>query len=71
MSAGCLAKYERTVGKDHVIAFGGHSTQLSAKRQKRGYAGARVEVWHELDRRLVVWHGDERLYATPLPTIPE
>jgi transposase len=59
-------KYERTVGKDHVISFGGHSIQLPARKGKLGYAGARVELSHQLDGNLVVWHGAERLHAMPL-----
>ena len=60
-------KYERVVGKDHVIPFGGRSIQLPAKPGKLGYAGVRVELSHQLNGELVVWHGAERLYAMPLP----
>jgi len=60
-------KYERTVGKDHVIPFGARSIQLPAKRGKLGYAGSKVELSHQLNCELVVWLGDERLHTTELP----
>ena len=60
-------KYEREVGKDHVIAFGARPLQLPAKRGKFGYAGAKVELSHQLDGQLVVWYGDERLHSLALP----
>jgi transposase len=60
-------KYERVVGKDHVIAFGARWIQLPARRGKFGYAGARVELSHQLNGELVVWHGQERLYSMELP----
>jgi transposase len=60
-------KYERVVGKDHVIAFGARSIQLPAKRGKFGYAGAKVELSHQFNGQLVVWQGNERLHAIELP----
>lgn len=60
-------KYERVVGQDHVIRFGAHAFQLPAPHGKRSYAGARVELSHQLDGQLVVWQGDQQLYATSLP----
>jgi transposase len=60
-------KYERVVGKDHVINLGARSMQLPAKGGKFGYAGVRVELSHQLNGELVVWHGDERLYSMELP----
>lgn len=60
-------KYERVVGKDHVIAFGSRQIQLPAKQGKYGYAGKRVELSHQLDGKLVVWDGNERLYTMELP----
>ena len=59
-------KYERVVGKDHVIPFGGRSIQLPARGGKHGYAGMRVELSHQLNGELVVWHGKERLYSLEL-----
>ncbi|MGH8649126.1 MAG: ISNCY family transposase, partial [Burkholderiales bacterium] len=48
-------KYQRVVGKDHVIGFGAHSIQLPAHNGKCGYAGAVVELSHQLNGQLVVW----------------
>jgi transposase len=60
-------KYERVVGKDHVIEFGARSIQLPARREKFGYAGQRVELSHQLNGELVVWYGAERLHSLPWP----
>lgn len=60
-------KYERVVGKDHVIEFGARSIQLPAKKGKFGYAGARVELSHQLNGELHVWHGQQRLHSMELP----
>jgi transposase len=55
-------RYERTVGKDHVVtAIPGVTVQLPALANGRGYAGKKVEVCHQpngdfhiyLDRRLL------------------
>jgi transposase len=60
-------RYERVVGKDHVIEFGARSIQLPAKKGRSGYAGARVELSHQLNGELHVWQGQERLLSMPLP----
>lgn len=60
-------KYERVVGKDHVIEFGALSIQLPAKKGKFGYAKARVEISHQLNGELHVWQGDQRLHRMELP----
>jgi transposase len=49
-------RYERTVGKDHVISLGeGISIQLPALANQRGYAGRKVEVCQQPDGRLLVY----------------
>ena len=60
-------KYERVVGKDHVIPFGARPIQLPAKAGKFGYAGVKVELSHQLDGQLVMWNGNERLHAVAVP----
>jgi hypothetical protein len=60
-------RYERVVGKDHVIQFGARSIQLPAKKGKLGYAGARVELSHQLNGELHVWHGEAHLMSMALP----
>ena len=42
-------RYERTVGHDHVIAFGARPVQLPPAKGKFSYAGLRVEVSHRLN----------------------
>ena len=60
-------RYERVVGKDHVIEFGARSIQLPAQTGQQGYAGARVELSHQLNGELHVWYGQQHLYAMKLP----
>ena len=60
-------KYERMVGNDHVVQFGGLALQLPAKAGKFGYAGERVELSHQLNGELHVWLGQQRLYSMALP----
>ena len=60
-------RYERVVGKDHVVQFGGHRIQLPARVGRQGYAGQRVELSHQLNGELHVWLGQERLHRMALP----
>jgi hypothetical protein len=60
-------RYERVVGKDHVIEFGARSIQLPARKDGPGYAGARVELSHQLNGELHVWHGQQDLFCMKLP----
>jgi len=60
-------RYERVVGKDHVIVFGARSIQLPSQKGQPGYAGARVELSHQLNGELHVWHGQQDLFSMPLP----
>lgn len=59
-------RYERVVGKDHVVQFRSHHIQLPARQGKQGYAGQRVELSHQLDGQLHVWLGEQRLCQMPL-----
>lgn len=60
-------RYQRVVGKDHVIEFGARSIQLPAAQGQPGYAGARVELSHQLNGQLHVWHGQQDLFSIQLP----
>ena len=49
-------RYERTVGKDHVITVGdGLSIQLPPLPSQRGFSGRKVEVCQQPDGRLLVY----------------
>jgi transposase len=49
-------RYERTVGKDHVVSLGeGISIQLPALAGKRGFAGRKVDVCQQPDGRVLVY----------------
>lgn len=59
-------RYERVVGKDRVVSFRSRTIQLPPDDGKQGYAGARVELSHQLNGELHVWLG-ERLLRMELP----
>ena len=59
-------KYERTVGRDHVIEFGSRSLQLPPEKRGKGYAGQKVELSHQLNGELHVWLQDRDLLQQPL-----
>jgi transposase len=59
-------KYERTVGRDHVVEFGSRSLQLPPAKSGVGYAGKKVELSHQLNGELHVWLEDRRLMQTPM-----
>ena len=60
-------RYERVVGKDHVVVLGARSIQLPAQKGEPGYTGARVELSHQLNGELHVWHGQQDLFWMKLP----
>jgi hypothetical protein len=60
-------KYERTVGRDHVIQFGSRSIQLPPAKNGTGYAGKIVELSHQLNGELHVWLGERHLMKQSLP----
>jgi transposase len=60
-------KYERTVGRDHVIQFGSRSIQLPPANNGTGYAGKIVELSHQLNGELHVWLGERHLMKQSLP----
>jgi len=60
-------RYERVVGKDHVVSFGAMTIQLPPGKGKQGYAGARVELSHQLNGELHVWLADTRLLRMEVP----
>lgn len=49
-------RYERTVGKDHVVSLGEDvSIQLPALPNQRGFSGRKVEICQQPDGRLLVY----------------
>ena len=60
-------RYERIVGRDHVIPFGARRIQLPPVKGNHGYAGVQVELSQQLNGELHVWHGEEHLHAVKAP----
>jgi len=60
-------KYQRTVGMDNTVRFGGERLQLLPGSRRRSWARAVVEVQERLDGSLAVYYHDSRLATTPAP----
>jgi len=62
-------KYERTVGKDNVICFGGHRLQIMPTNGRLSYVKAHVEVHERMDGSLaaVYYKGQCLLTRLALP----
>ncbi len=60
-------KYQRTVGMDNTVRFGGARLQLLPGARRRSWARAVVEVQERLDGSLAVAYHGEGLATTPAP----
>ena len=60
-------KYQRTVGMDNTVRFGGERLQLLPGPRRRSWARAAVEVQERLDGALAVYYHGDCLATTPAP----
>ena len=60
-------KYQRTVGTDNTVRFGGARLQLLPGPHRRSWARAIVEVQERLDGALAVYYRGTCLATTPAP----
>jgi len=60
-------KYERTVGKDSVVRFGGHRLQIMPTNGRLSYVRANVEVHERMDGSLAVCYKGQCLLTRPAP----
>ncbi len=60
-------KYERTVGPDNVVRFGGHRLQIMPTNGRLSYARARVEVQERMDGSLAVYYKGQCLLTRLAP----
>ena len=60
-------KYQRTVGMDNTVRFGGARLQLLPGARRRSWARAVVEVQERLDGSMAVYYHDICLATTPAP----
>ncbi len=60
-------KYQRTVGMDNTVRFGGARLQLSPGPRRRSWARAVVEVQERSDGSLTVYYQGRCLVTTPAP----
>lgn len=63
-------KYQRTVGADNTIRFGGTVLQLLPSPERASYARAKVEVQERLDGSLAVCHERKIVATRPAPPSP-
>lgn len=62
----CL-KHTRTVGRDNVVRFNGRRIQILPSRDRKSYAGAKVDVHERTNSSLAVFYRSERLNTSPAP----
>jgi transposase len=60
-------KYQRTVGMDNTVRFGGERLQLLPGPRRRSWARAVVEIQERLDGSLAVSYHGQCLATTPAP----
>ena len=60
-------KYERSVGKDNVVRFGGHRLQIMPTNGRLSYAKAHVEVHERMDGSLAVYYREQCLLTRSAP----
>lgn len=63
-------KYQRSVGSDNTVRFGGRTLQLLPGLDRMSYAHARVEVQERLDGSLVVNYKGEVIATREAPPHP-
>ena len=60
-------KYERSVGKDNVVRFGGHRLQIMPTNGRLSYVKAKVEVHERMDGSLAVYYKGQCLLTRSAP----
>ncbi len=60
-------KYERSVGKDNVVRFGGHRLQIMPTDGRLSYVRARVEVHERMNGSLAVYYEGQCLLTGSAP----
>ena len=60
-------KYQRTVGRDNVVRFGGHRIQIMPTNGRLSYVHAQVEVHERMDASLAVYYKGQCLATRPAP----
>lgn len=60
-------KYQRSVGKDNVVRFGGHRLQIMPTNGRLSYARATVEVHERMDGSLAVYYKGQCLVTRSAP----
>ncbi len=60
-------KYQRSVGKDNVVRFGGHRLQIMPTNGRLSYVKANVEVQERMNGGLAVYYKGQCLLTRPAP----
>jgi len=60
-------KYQRSVGKDNVVRFGGHRLQIMPTNGRLSYVKANVEVHERMDGSLAVYYKGQCLLTRSAP----
>ena len=60
-------KYDRSVGKDNVVRFGGHRLRIMPTNGRLSYAKTHVEVQERMDGSLAVYYKGQCLLTRSAP----
>jgi len=60
-------KYQRTVGRDNVVRFGGHRIQIMPTNGRLSYVHAQIEVHERMEGSLAVYYKGQCLATKPAP----
>lgn len=60
-------KYQRSVGKDNVVRFGGHRLQIMPTNGRLSYVKANVEIHERMNSSLAVYYKGQCLLTKPAP----
>jgi hypothetical protein len=60
-------KYQRSVGKDNVVRFGGHRLQIMPTNGRLSYVKANVEVHERMNGSLAVYYKGQCLLTRSVP----
>src|SRR5713226_7594164 len=63
----CCFVHQRVVSNDNVVQWEGRRFQIPHQARRFSFAGAKVQIYHDLDGRVSLYYGDTRLQHTAMP----
>jgi hypothetical protein len=60
----CSFQHQRVVSRDNVVQWEGRKFQIPPQAQRFSFAGAKVQLYQDLDGQVSLYYGDTRLQHT-------